>query len=169
MVAWDGSLQHEVIHGHPTKRQAINDAIGSIPLSSGCPMPSIKRESHLERHRDEHLTDPIEAPEFSYFTRATWEQLGGIGKLLARWTTTLLGRLTIGPPVMVLSFLAQERRLVLANEARRRHIWATQLIDIAVVPFCATIICGMPLWLLSFRFRLNRRGDDTPQIYAEHR
>ncbi|MEK1861715.1 MAG: fatty acid desaturase, partial [Rhizobium leguminosarum] len=70
LIAWHGSLQHEVIHGHPTGNQRINDAIGSIPLSLWLPYP-IYRESHLEHHRDEYLTDPIEDPESSYFTKAT--------------------------------------------------------------------------------------------------
>jgi fatty acid desaturase len=30
LIAWYGSLQHEVIHGHPTGNQRINDAIGSF-------------------------------------------------------------------------------------------------------------------------------------------
>src|SRR6218665_675123 len=33
LVAWQGSLQHEVIHGHPTRSRRINDAIGWPPLS----------------------------------------------------------------------------------------------------------------------------------------
>jgi len=41
LIAWHGSLQHEVIHGHPTRNQRINDAIGGRRCLSGCPMRSI--------------------------------------------------------------------------------------------------------------------------------
>ena len=74
LVAWHGSLQHEVIHGHPTRSQRLNDAIGWPPLSLWLPY-AIYREGHLVHHRDEHLTDPIEDPESSYLTQATWNAL----------------------------------------------------------------------------------------------
>ncbi len=65
LIAWQGSLQHEVMHGHPTRNRRINDAIGWPPLSLWLPYP-IYRVSHLRHHRDEYLTDPIEDPESTY-------------------------------------------------------------------------------------------------------
>lgn len=168
LIAWHGSLQHEVIHGHPTGNSRINDAIGSIPLSLWLPYP-IYKESHLHHHRDEHLTDPIEDPESSYFTRTAWEQLGAIGRLLARWNTTLFGRLTIGPAVMLLSFLGQEWWRVWTNEPGRRRIWAVHSIGVAAVLFWATVICGMPLWLYLFGFVYIGAAMTRLRSYAEHR
>lgn len=168
LIAWQGSLQHEVIHGHPTGIQRINDAIGSIPLSLWLPYP-IYRESHLEHHRDEHLTDPIEDPESSYFTRTAWERLGRAGKLLARWNTTLLGRLTIGPAVMLASFLVQEARLLKAGEPGRARVWAVHLISVAAVLFWVTVICGMPFWLYFLGFVYFGAALTRLRSYAEHR
>jgi len=168
LIAWHGSLQHEVIHGHPTGNQRINDAIGSIPLSLWLPY-EIYRESHLEHHRDEHLTDPIEDPESSYFTRTAWESLGGTGRLLARWNTTLLGRLTIGPAVMFLSFLAQELRLVRAGEPGRARIWAVHLAGVAVVLLWVVVVCGMPFWLYFLGFVYLGAAMTRLRSYAEHR
>jgi fatty acid desaturase len=168
LIAWQGSLQHEVIHGHPTGNQRINDAIGSIPLSLWLPYP-IYRESHLEHHRDEHLTDPIEDPESSYFTRTAWERLGQVGKLLARWNTTLLGRLTIGPAVMLASFLVREGQLLRAGEPGRARIWAVQMIGVAAVLFWVTVICGMPFWLYFFGFVYLGAALTRLRSYAEHR
>jgi len=168
LIAWHGSLQHEVIHGHPTGNSRINDAIGSIPLSLWLPYP-IYKESHLHHHRDEHLTDPIEDPESSYFTKTAWEQLGAIGRLLARWNTTLFGRLTIGPAVMLLSFLGQEWWRVRENEPGRRRIWAAHGIGVAAVLFWATVICGMPLWLYLFGFVYIGAAMTRLRSYAEHR
>ena len=168
LIAWHGSLQHEVIHGHPTGNSRINDAIGSIPLSLWLPYP-IYKESHLDHHRDEYLTDPIEDPESSYFTKTAWEQLGAIGRLLARWNTTLFGRLTIGPAVMLLSFLGQEWWRVWANEPGRRRIWAAQGIGVTAVLFWATVICGMPLWLYLIGFVYTGAAMTRLRSYAEHR
>ncbi|OWV78542.1 fatty acid desaturase [Rhizobium sp. N122] len=168
LIAWHGSLQHEVIHGHPTGRRWVNDLIGSVPLSLWLPYP-IYRESHLEHHRDEYLTDPIEHPESSYVTRAAWERLGPAGRLLARWNTTLFGRLTIGPAVKLLSFLGQEWRLVRANEPGRRRVWAVHSIGVALVLFWVTVISGMPLWLYLFAFVYIGAAMTRLRSYAEHR
>ncbi|QCJ01048.1 fatty acid desaturase [Agrobacterium larrymoorei] len=168
LIAWQGSLQHEVMHGHPTRSQQINDAIGSIPLSLWLPY-QIYKDSHLKHHRDEHLTDPIEDPESSYFTRNTWEQLGRFGRGLALWNTTLFGRLTIGPAVMILSFLAQEWPLVRANEAGRRRIWAGHLVGVSLLLIWVTVICGMPISLYFFGFVYIGAAMTRLRSYAEHR
>ncbi|NTG05215.1 fatty acid desaturase [Agrobacterium rhizogenes] len=168
LIAWHGSLQHEVIHGHPTRLSWVNDAIGWVPLSLWLPY-AIYKKSHLDHHRDEHLTDPIEDPESSYFTRAAWEQLGEAGKILALWNTTLFGRLTIGPAVMILSFLVQEWRLVLANEPGRRRMWATHGLGVAGIIFWVTAVCGMPLWLYLFGFVYVGAAMTRLRSYAEHR
>ncbi len=168
LIAWHGSLQHEVIHGHPTGNQRINNAIGSIPLSLWLPY-QLYRESHLEHHRDEHLTDPIEDPESSYFTKAAWQRLGPAGKVLARWNTTLFGRLTIGPAVMLLSFLVQEARLLGAGEPGRARVWTIHLIGAAMVLLWVTVICGMPFWLYFFGFVYLGAALTRLRSYAEHR
>lgn len=168
LIAWQGSLQHEVIHGHPTGSRRINDAIGAIPLSLWLPY-EIYRDSHLEHHRDEHLTDPIEDPESSYLTKTAWERLGNAGRLLARWNTTLLGRLTIGPAVMLASFLVQEGRLLRAGEPGRARIWAVHLIGAGAVLFWVAVICGMPVWLYFFGFVYLGAALTRLRSYAEHR
>ena len=39
LVGWHGSLQHEIIHGHPTRRQAINTALAMAPVALWLPFP----------------------------------------------------------------------------------------------------------------------------------
>jgi hypothetical protein len=58
LLAWHSSLQHEVLHGHPTRRQAINDAIGFLPLSLYPGAPELRgyssppaRAARLSRRR----------------------------------------------------------------------------------------------------------------------
>ena len=61
LVAWHGSLQHEVLHGHPTRWRGLNDLIGIFPISLWIPYTRYKR-LHLKHHNNERLTDPIDDP-----------------------------------------------------------------------------------------------------------
>lgn len=168
LVAWQASLQHEVMHGHPTRSRRVNDAIGWPPLSLWLPYP-VYRLTHLRHHRDEHLTDPIEDPESVYVTSDGWRRLGRVGRALAAFNMTLLGRLTIGPAIMIAGFLASEAKLCVAGDARRRTIWAKHAAGVALLLFWITGVCGMPLatYLLGFVFfgaALTRL-----RSFAEHR
>lgn len=168
LIAWHGSLQHEVIHGHPTRNRSINDAIGWPPLSLWLPY-AIYREGHLTHHRDEHLTDPIEDPESSYLTQAGWDRLGLVGRSLARWNSTLFGRLILGPLVMIVSFLAQEAALLLEGDRARSNFWIRHAIGVAAVLVWVIAVCGMPLWLYLFGFVYVGAALTRLRSYAEHR
>jgi fatty acid desaturase len=168
LIAWHGSLQHEVLHGHPTRNQRINDGIGWPPLSLWLPY-AVYREGHLIHHRDEHLTDPIEDPESSYFTQSAWERMGAIGRSLAVWNTTLLGRLTLGPLVMIVNFLVQEAILMVRGDRQRVLLWARHLVGVTVVLAWVTIVCDMPLWLYIFGFVYVGAALTRLRSYAEHR
>lgn len=168
LIAWHGSLQHEVIHGHPTRNRSINDAIGWPPLSLWLPY-AIYRQGHLTHHRDEHLTDPIEDPESSYLTQAAWDRLGLVGRSLARWNSTLFGRLTLGPLVMIVSFLAQEAALLLEGDRARSNFWIRHAIGVAAVLVWVIAVCGMPLWLYLFGFVYVGAALTRLRSYAEHR
>src|SRR5690349_16055256 len=67
VTAWQASLQHEIIHGHPTRSRRLNRLIGLWPLMLWLPFESY-RISHLVHHRDERLTDPLDDPESHYWT-----------------------------------------------------------------------------------------------------
>src|SRR5579863_8821539 len=45
------SLQHEIIHGHPTRTRWINNLIGQWPLALWLPFENY-RHSHLAHHND---------------------------------------------------------------------------------------------------------------------
>ncbi|MDO9418049.1 fatty acid desaturase [Pararhizobium sp.] len=168
LIAWQGSLQHEVIHGHPTRNQAINDAIGSVPLSLWLPY-EIYRQTHLVHHHDEFLTDPIDDPESAYVTKRAWQAMGRPGRWLADFNMTLLGRLTIGPAVMILSFLAGEVNLVRTGTPGRARIWAKHLAAIVPVMIWVTVVCGMPLWLYLVGFVYFGAAFTRLRSFAEHR
>lgn len=59
LTAWYLSLQHELIHGHPTRWPRVNQLFGLLPLAVWYPY-GLYRDSHLRHHRNDHLTDPHE-------------------------------------------------------------------------------------------------------------
>ena len=173
LVAWQGSLQHEVMHGHPTRSRRINDAIGSPPLSLWLPY-AVYRVSHLRHHRDEHLTDPIEDPESVYLRQADWDRLGGALRFVLRFNMTLVGRLTVGPLIMIGGFLWTEARAGLRDEGRgtrlsSRRIWAWHAVGVGATLFWVAGVCGMPLSTYLFGFVYVGAALTRLRSFAEHR
>ena len=53
-TAWYMSLQHELIHGHPTSRPWFNQLLGTLPLAVWYPY-GLYRDSHLAHHNHQLL------------------------------------------------------------------------------------------------------------------
>lgn len=121
LVAWHGSLQHETIHGHPTRWRAVNSAIGGVPLSLWLPY-RLYRDSHVAHHRSPRITDPFDDPESRYVARAR-----GLRHAAARVQATLLGRLLIGPAITMLALAADERRRLVRRPMAAARDWLPHL------------------------------------------
>ncbi len=104
LAAWYNSLQHEVIHGHPTPWRRINNAIAAVPVGVVIPFDWY-RSSHLAHHRDEHLTVPTLDPESFYVSAAAWESHGRPGRAVLWVLSTLPGRMLVGPPVLTIRMI----------------------------------------------------------------
>jgi len=102
IIAWHGSLQHEIIHGHPTATKWFNGMLGVVPLSLWLPF-SIYHRSHLAHHRAEHITHPLDDPESHYVIRDH-----GWRARFATWEGGLIARLILGPPIRIMTFLVDE-------------------------------------------------------------
>ena len=105
LAAWYNSLQHEVIHGHPTPWCAINTAIAIVPLGLVAPFRRY-RALHLAHHRTLDLTDPDTDPESFYVTPRAWASAGPVRRWYLHTTRTLLGRMVLGPPVIAARWIA---------------------------------------------------------------
>src|ERR1700750_3020756 len=57
LSAWYMSLQHELLHRHPTRIAAFNAIFGYAPLAVWFPY-DVYRRSHLQHHRDNDVTIP---------------------------------------------------------------------------------------------------------------
>ena len=90
--AWHMSLQHELIHGHPTRWTRLNHALGMPPLSLWFPV-GVYRTAHLLHHRDELLTLPGVDPESNYVSPEDWSRAGPLMRFFWVARKTALGRL----------------------------------------------------------------------------
>jgi len=142
LIALHSSLQHELIHGHPTRWRRLNRALALPPLSLWLPFDSY-RIAHLVHHRDERLTDPLDDPESYYWTEADWQRLHPLGRLAVRLQATLAGRMLIGPFWNVGRFLAAEVRAVIADRGPARRIWRGHLLHLAPLVIWIVFVAGM--------------------------
>lgn len=95
-TGWYMSLQHELIHGHPTRWPQVNQLFGTLPLAVWYPY-GLYRDSHLAHHRNHTLTEPDEDPETYYLSAARWAKLPRWQQQLIHLRNTFLGRLLLGP------------------------------------------------------------------------
>jgi fatty acid desaturase len=132
VVAWHGSLQHETIHGHPTRSRAINALVGSLPVGLWMPY-EIYRSQHVAHHKTNKLTDPLEDPESFYVTPEQWRRASFVKRALLWTNTTLVGRLTLGPLRTVIHFWASEATRVLRGDFTHARAWGLHLLGLALV------------------------------------
>ena len=176
LIAWQSSLQHEVMHGHPTRSRRINDAVGWPPISLWLPY-AIYKTSHMRHHNDQNLTDPIEDPESAYLRQTDWDQLNGFVRLVLTFNMTLVGRLTIGPAIMIGGFLWTGLGALWRGDGKEsrsgrhsvRRIWAWHLLGVAAVLVWVVGVCGMPFWVYFFAFVYVGAALSRLRSFAEHR
>lgn len=168
LIAWHMSLQHELIHGHPTRSRAVNTALGFAPLSLWLPFERY-RQSHLAHHREPWLTDPLEDPESRYVTAATWAATGRLGRAVAQVNNTLAGRLLIGPALAVAGFLRAEAELLRRGDREAWAIWLAH--GAAALPVIVWIVwvCGIPLWAYVLLYVYPGYALALIRSFAEHR
>ena len=127
LIAWHGSLQHEVIHHHPTRWAALNTAIGAVPLALWLPYAVYARE-HTAHHATPHLTDPYDDTESNYVAHP-----GGVAYRLIALEATLLGRVVLGPPIRVARFWWRELGRAGREPLAVAREWAPHLLGVAVI------------------------------------
>jgi fatty acid desaturase len=164
LVAWHGSLQHETIHGHPTASQRFNRLLGYPPLSLWLPYPRY-RQLHLAHHATERLTDPAADPEARYLAAAD----GAVRRIVAGLTTTLLGRLVLGPLFEIGGFLGAEARAAARGEPGVRRTWAIHLAATAVISAWLVLVCDLSLGQYLLWFVYPGTALSLLRSFAEHR
>ncbi|NPD66232.1 fatty acid desaturase [Lichenicola cladoniae] len=168
LIAWHMSLQHELIHGHPSRFEWLNDLIGSVPLGLWLPYERYKA-SHLGHHRGDNLTDPIEDPESHYVTAERYRQIGPGGRWLLRAGNTLLGRMIIGPARAIATFLEHDARALLTGDADVRRAWLLHLPGVVLVLAWLLLVCNLSLVRYATLFVYPGLSLVLIRSFAEHR
>ncbi len=168
LVAWHGSLQHELVHGHPTRSARVNAALGSLPIGLWLPSPLYQR-LHLAHHRTRDLTLPRGDTESFYVTPERWARMSAPARALAFAHATLLGRMVLGPPFLVGAFVAGEVHVVARGDRSRLRIWAVHLLGCAAVIAWLVLVCRMPLWVYLAAFLYPGLSLALVRSFVEHR
>jgi len=123
LVTLHSSLQHEVIHGHPTPWFGVNNALAFPSL--GLVVPYQRYELlHLQHHRNWLLTDPYDDSESYFVPRLRWLNSNSLLKMMLNFNNTLSGRLLIGPFIMIVRMFKNEyKSCKLSSDARKSWMW----------------------------------------------
>ena len=141
--AWYMSLQHEVIHGHPTPWRVVNAVVAWMPLNLWLPF-SLYRDSHLVHHEAD-LTIPEVDPESYYVTPAQWAAAGPFKRAVLMASRTFVGRMVLGPAIGPTRTVVHEMRRALTDAATAR-VWVAHVVGAAAVGWVVFGIAGVPVW-----------------------
>ncbi len=142
------SLIHESIHGHPTRLPVLNHALMFFPIGWVYSWERF-RETHIEHHEVEELTDPLDDPESFYLALPDWTKANPVVKAVLKFNNTLCGRLLIGPAISVPRFYINEIKLMLKGDAAGFGVaksWALHLIGAAILIIFLANYTNIPIW-----------------------
>jgi fatty acid desaturase len=175
LLTLHNSLQHEIIHGHPTRWRALNRLLAIVPLSLWLPYDRYRHTHHVH-HIDRRLTDPLDDPESFYWRPEDWARLGPVSRLSLELQQTLAGRVLVGSWWRVGMFLRDEllamrhteHRPLIRNEQNVRRVWLEHLAWCVPVLVWLKVVCGMPLWIYVLVMVIPSNGLVLIRSFAEH-
>ncbi len=168
LVTFHGSLQHEIVHGHPTRWPAVNRLMAMVPLTLWLPFARY-RQSHLQHHRDDRLTDPFDDPESYYWAPEELAEFSPPTRALLLINQTLAGRMIVGPLWTIGRFFRHELRSLLRNKSNVRRVWLEHVLWCVPVVLWLKFVCGMPLWVYGLTMVLPATAIVLIRSFAEHR
>ena len=167
-AALHSSLQHEALHGHPTNKAWINElSVGILPLAPAYPYRRFKA-LHLRHHNDENLTDPYDDPESYYLDGRKWDEVSTPLRFLLAINNTMLGRVIIGPILMVWGFFATELKLIWAGDVKVRNAWVLHIAGLAFMATLMQAAFGLPFWLYVVTSGYIGMSIISVRTYCEH-
>ena len=166
-IALHGSLQHEVLHGHPTRNALVNELLVAINFSLNFPYRRY-RKLHLIHHNDENLTDPTLDPESYYLLPDDWAKLPAPLKQLYTINNTLAGRMLIGPIIGTIRFWSSEFMAIAKGDMAVAKAWAWHIPACAITLAYAYFICGIPLWAYLVMFAWPGIAFSLVRSFCEH-
>jgi len=142
VAAWHLSLQHELLHGHPTRHAALNQLFGVFPISVWYPF-AIYRDSHLNHHRDAQLTTPGLDPEGNYVTATAYRQGLPPWRALQWALRTAAGRLLLGPLLAIASVWWQLLAAPWRRDRTHLRDWLVHLLLLLPMLWWVNAVAGL--------------------------
>lgn len=142
---WYMSLQHELLHGHPTRLTWLNKLIGYAPLAVWYPY-TLYRDSHLRHHQDDNLTYPGLDPESHYITAEQWQRARPALRQLYWMRKTFCGRLAIGPLMAISAMLHDEASKMARGDFRYVPMWICHVFWLGLMLWAMQRWAGIPWW-----------------------
>lgn len=139
-----GSLQHEALHGHPTRSRRWNEILVYISPQLWLPYGRY-RDLHLQHHNDMNLTCPVRDPESYYLLPETWSTMPGWRKRLNHFNNTLFGRMLVGPAISVVQFWGDEFGSMARGRRQGLRCWLGFAVS-ALIVLTFVAWCNMPIW-----------------------
>ncbi len=167
VTAWHGSLQHEVVHGHPTPSPALNEALVFPSLWLWLPF-RLYRETHLKHHDTGVITDPLDDPESYYLSASEWRLCGRLRRMVLIVNNTLAGRLLFGPLQCVWRVLTDEARRLRGGDLSNVRAWTLHAAGCALVIGWTYGVCGMGLLEYVVLFAYPGLSLTLLRSFAEH-
>ncbi|MGE8148303.1 fatty acid desaturase [Pseudomonas frederiksbergensis] len=162
------SVQHELLHGHPTRWLALNKFLGYAPFAVWFPY-TLYRNSHLLHHHDEDLTVPGRDPESRYLTTTHWQRSSVFKQALHRLNKTVLGRVMVGAPMALQALARKELRRLRAGDRQAWLMWLTHgTFTLLMLAFIARY-SAMPVWHYVLLISLPALSIAMIRSYYEHR
>ncbi|MCA3447013.1 MAG: fatty acid desaturase [Rhodobacter sp.] len=144
-MAQFSSLQHEVLHGHPFRSRALNEALVFPALNLGVPYGRF-RDLHLAHHHDPALTDPYDDPESNYQDPAVWARMSRPLRALYRINNTLLGRMLVGPALGLWHLAVGDLAAVRRGDRSVARSWGLHALGAAMIAVWLVAVATMPVW-----------------------
>jgi fatty acid desaturase len=168
LSAWYMSLQHELLHGHPTRSRLVNGLLGFAPLAVWFPY-GIYRNSHLRHHDDVHLTRPEHDPESYFVTGETWRRAGTATRALLMLRNTFVGRLLVGPAFAIAATTIDAMRKVGRGDWREVPLWLAHGVSLGGLAWWLHTACGISVWLFMLGVGYGALSLSSIRSFYEHR
>ncbi len=142
LSAWYMSLQHELLHGHPTRSPRLNALIGAAPLAVWFPY-GVYRRTHLQHHCDHDLTRPWADPESFFVGEHAWTAKRPLMRALMTFRNTFAGRILIGPAFAIVATLGDAVTRIRAGDRRDLPGWLLHIAALALLLVWLDRRCGI--------------------------
>lgn len=165
--AWHLSLQHEILHGHPFRRQWVNDALASIPVTLWVPYVLYKRD-HLAHHRSD-LTVPGLDNESYYVAPEDWARMGGLRRTYHRANRTLFFRMFVNTVPSTVTYNWGKIRAACTGDRICARAYVAQVVVALPLLWAVVSVADMPLWQYVLGVTYGGRVLNSIRSFPEHR